>query len=69
MKYILYNLLFFIVVLIFAYINTPTSVEHFTPGIKQLYRPFVRKTRIIGEGFYNNSTSKISNLFRKVGIM
>lgn len=73
MKYILYYLLFFVVILMFAYINTPQDtpkkVEHFTPAINQLYRPLVRNTRVIGEGFYNKSTSNISNLFRKFGIM
>jgi hypothetical protein len=39
------------------------------PKIKEMYRPYVRDARVIGEGFYNNSTSDISNLFRKFGIM
>jgi hypothetical protein len=69
MKNLLYNCLLVLIVFIFSYINTLHTVESFTPKIKEMYRPYVRNARIIGEGFYNNSTSNISNLFRKFGIM
>jgi len=69
MKYFLYNSILVIIILLFAYYNTVSSVEQFTPSIKSIYRPIVRNTRIIGEGFYNKTTSNISNLFRKFGIM
>jgi hypothetical protein len=69
MKHLIYNYLLFLIIIIFAYINSLQSVESFTPKIKEMYRPYVRNVRIIGEGFYNNSTSNISNLFRKFGIM
>jgi hypothetical protein len=45
------------------------TVEHFTPKIREMYRPIVRNTRILSEGFYNKTSSNISNLFRKFGIM
>jgi hypothetical protein len=69
MKNLIYNCFLFLIVIIFAYINSLHTVESFTPKIKEMYRPYVRNVRIIGEGFYNNSTSNISNLFRKFGIM
>ena len=69
MKYFLYNSILVIIILLFAYYNTISSVEPFTPSIKSIYRPIVRNTRIIGEGFYNKTTYTISNLFRKFGIM
>jgi hypothetical protein len=59
----------FLIIVLFAYFNSLHTVEHFTPGIRAFYRPIVRKTRIIGEGFYNKTSSNISNLFRKFGIM
>ena len=37
--------------------------------MREFYRPYVRKARNIGEGFYNITTSNMSNLFRKFGIM
>ena len=69
MKNLLYNCLLILIVIIFSYINSLHTVESFTPKIKEMYRPYVRNARIIGEGFYNRSNSNISNLFRKFGIM
>jgi hypothetical protein len=69
MKYFLYNSILVIIILLFAYYNTVSSIEPFIPSIKSIYRPVVRNTRVIGEGFYNKTTSNITNLFRKFGIM
>lgn len=69
MKHLIYNCFLFLIIIIFAYINSLHSVESFTPKIKEMYRPYVRNARIIGEGFYNKTNSNISNLFRKFGIM
>jgi hypothetical protein len=69
MKNLIYNCFLFLIVLIFAYINSLHTVESFSPKINEIYRPYVRNARIIGEGFYNRSSSNISNLFRKFGIM
>ena len=69
MKHLIYNCFLFLIVITFAYINSLHNVENFTPKINEMYRPYVRNARIIGEGFYNNSSSNISNLFRKFGIM
>ena len=68
MKYLLYKFLV-VVIIIFAYINSLHNVEEFTPKIKEMYRPYVRHARIFGEDIYNTSSSNISNLFRKFGIM
>ena len=69
MKYFLYNSILVIIILLFAYYNTVSSIEPFTPALQSIYRPVVRNTRIIGEGFYNKTSSNITNLFRKFGIM
>jgi hypothetical protein len=69
MKYFLYYCLFIVIILIFSYINSLHNVEQFTPKIRELYRPIIRNTRLIGEGFYNKTSSNISNLFRKFGVM
>ena len=58
-----------LIVIIFAYFNSSSNIENFTPKIREFYRPYVRKARNIGEGFYNNTTSNMSNLFRKFGII
>jgi hypothetical protein len=69
MKHLIYICFFFLIVIIFSYINSLHIVENFSPKINELYRPYVRNARIISEGFYNKTNSNISNLFRKFGIM
>jgi hypothetical protein len=69
MKYLIYYCFFIIVVVTFAYFNSLHDVENFSPKIQEMYRPYVRNARIIGEGFYSKQKNNISNLFRKFGIM
>ena len=69
MKNLIYNFLLILIIIFFSYIKTLHNVEEFTPKINEMYRPYVRNARIIGEEFYNKSASNISNLFRKFGIM
>lgn len=69
MKHLIYICFFFLIVIIFSYINSLHIVENFSPKINELYRPYVRNARIISEGFYNKTNTNISNLFRKFGIM
>lgn len=67
LQYISYYLLFFVITVCFAYINT-MSTEPFTPMVRELYRPLVRKTRMTGEGLYNTYSAKMTNFFRKWGL-
>jgi hypothetical protein len=69
MNYLIYSCFLFLIIVAFAYINSLQSIENFTPEIRKLYRPHVRKIRVYSEGFYNKTTTNISNLFRKFGIM
>lgn len=69
MKHFLYLCFLFLIVVSFAYVNSLHIVEKFTPEIRKIYRPHVRNARIHTEGFYNKTTTHVSNLFRKFGIM
>ena len=69
MKYFVYYCFFIIVIVTFAYFNSLPDVEDFTSGIREVYRPYVRNIRILGEGFYSKQKNNISNLFRKFGII
>ena len=69
MKYFIYNCLFIIIILFFAYVNTKDQQESFMPNIRELYKPYIRNARVISEGFYEKQKSQVSNLFRKFGIM
>ena len=72
MKYFIYNywfVCFVLLIMIFIYFNTLQNIEEFTPTIRKMYRPYVRKARIIGEGFFIEHKMNISNFLRKFGIM
>ena len=69
MKHFIYICFLFLFVVSFAYVNSLHAVENFTPHIRKIYRPHVRNVRVYSEGFYNKTTTHISNLFRKFGIM
>ncbi len=71
MNKIIYNLfLLFLtsIILYCSFLNNRT--EGFVPKIiKEKYRPIERNVRTACEGFYNKTTTNISNFFRKFGIM
>lgn len=69
MSYYLYVCFLFFIIILFSYINSLPNTESFTSKIRETVRPVIRNTRIISEGFYDKTTSKISNLFRKFGII
>lgn len=43
--------------------------EAFTPSIRKMYRPYVRKARLHSEGFIHRGTNDASRLFKKIGIL
>lgn len=77
MKYFINNFLYLFIICIFILIFSIHLIniksnnlnENFTPAIRAFYRPLFRKTRIVGEGFYNKTSSNINTFFRKFGIM
>lgn len=75
MNTIIYNsLITFFIIILYYYFSQNTYKykykETFVPKIlKQTYRPIERNIRTKYEGFYNNTTTNVSNILRKVGIM
>jgi hypothetical protein len=72
MNKIIYNSLFvFLLLIIFCCaFSRNTYTEPFIPKIiKESYRPIERNIRKTYEGFYGKTSSDISNLFRKFGIL
>ena len=53
-----------LVIMIGAIKKKNHSLENFTPRLGQFYRPFTRRARIFGEGFYNRTKQNITNLIR-----
>ena len=43
--------------------------EGFTPRIREMYRPYLRHSRMFTDKVYNHHTNNIYNLFRKFGLM
>ncbi len=43
--------------------------EGFTPGLRRIYRPYVRHTRVTTESFLTDKSTVISNMFRRFGIL
>lgn len=50
-------------------INYHQTSEGFTPRIREMYRPYIRQTRILSEGLYNKHKDSINNMLRKFGLM
>jgi hypothetical protein len=64
-------LLFFILTIILIIMSLTSYVyrEPFVPRkIREIYRPISRNVRNNYEGFYDKSSTHISNFFRKFGI-
>ena len=67
MKIFIIILLLLLSILVF---NQNWSIqESFTPGLRKIYRPYLRRARVTTESFYSNKSTDISNMFRRFGIM
>lgn len=71
MNKFIYNSAFLLLIIILGCIFTNNSYEEaFVPKIvKETYRPIQRNIKKNFEGFYDKSSTNISNLFRKFGIL
>ena len=69
----IYNSLIYTLILLFILLIVSSAYniqEAFVPKIlKENYRPIERNIRRGVEGFYDKSSTNISNLFRKFGII
>jgi len=72
MNKFIYNLVFVLLIIFFlgCILTNNSYKEAFIPKIvKASYRPIERNLRRQFEGFYDKSSTDISNLFRKFGIL
>ena len=72
MNKFMYNsmILILIIIILGCAFSKKTYEEAFVPKIvKESYRPIERNIRRNFEGFYDRSSTDISNLFRKFGIL
>ena len=70
-KFIYNSVIMLLIILILGCAFSKTNYEEaFIPKIaKETYRPIERNVRRKLEGFYDKSSTNISNLFRKFGII
>lgn len=72
MNRIIYNsfVVLFILIMISCTFYENNYKETFVPKIvKETYRPLERNIRTTCEGFYDKTSTNVSNLFRKFGIL
>jgi hypothetical protein len=51
------------------YSHSLSLKESFTPRIREMYRPYVRHSRIFTNNMYNNHKNNINNFLRKIGFI
>jgi hypothetical protein len=63
-----YSIIWIVFLFIVIFYNSSVK-EGFTPGMRKLYRPYVRRARIATESFYDKNTTNANIFFRKLGIL
>jgi hypothetical protein len=58
-------IIIFLIYTFYIYYNQ-NNKENFTPYIRKIYKPHVRKIRVFSEGLYNNTINKISTQIKKL---
>jgi hypothetical protein len=71
----LYCIVFLFIILACLYYDCSSANEFsgvnegFTPRIREMYRPYLRHSRIFTHKVYNHHKNNIHTLFRKFGLM
>jgi len=70
-----YNYLFYLAFIIFILLiincsldNSVTYVEKFTPGIRQIYRPYLRNFRTFMSDNFDTISSKTHNFMKRANL-
>jgi hypothetical protein len=69
MKYFHLYLSLLIIIIFFNVLNSHSLKESFTPRIREMYRPYLRDTRIYTNNMYNKHKNNITNFFKKNGFI
>lgn len=65
----LFFILFCMFVLFFIFSSVESSKESFTPGLRKIYRPYIRSGRIYTEKIYNNLSNRLRVILSKLGVI
>ena len=69
MKYFYSYLSLLIIIIFFNALNSHSLKESFTPRIREMFRPYLRDTRIYTNNMYNKHKNNINNFMRKIGFL
>ena len=69
MKNIHTILLLIIIIIVSLYTSYSNYTEEFTPYLREMYRPQLRKLRLFSEDFYNNQKKNIHIYLKKTGLI
>jgi len=58
-----------IIIIIIAFFFMNPTTESFTPGLKKIYRPYIRNARVRVTKLYDDFTKKTRVLFAKIGVI
>ena len=65
----LFFTLFCMFVLFLIFTTVDSFKESFTPGLRKIYRPYIRSGRIYTEKIYNNLSNRLHVILSKFGII
>jgi len=61
--------IFVIIINLLIHISKMDNKENFTPGIREIYNPYIRSVRLFGENYYKTIKSNSNLFFRKFGLI
>jgi len=68
-KTIILIVFFIIIINLLLHISRINNKENFTPGIREMYNPYIRNIRLFGENYYKKIKSNTNLFFRKFGLI
>ena len=68
-KTIILIVFFIIIINLLLHISRIKNKENFTPGIREMYNPYIRNIRLFGENYYKKIKSNSNLFFRKFGLI
>lgn len=61
--------IFFIIIIIFCLRFNDNNYENFTPFMRKMYRPHLRKARIMSENIYEEYKNNVGVFLKKYNIL
>ena len=69
MKYFWLYICLILIIIFCLYFNNNNNYENFTPYMRKMYRPHLRRARLMTDNFYDNYKNNVVILLRKYNIL